>query len=80
MGAAVPNFAWLECRASPVEQAGFDASEIFPLQPKLDGAAYIVPDGPGLGVEVDEAVAAKHTFRFWEAPHLRREDGSFTNW
>ena len=31
-GAAVPNFAWLECRASPVEQAGFDASEIFPVQ------------------------------------------------
>ena len=80
MGAAVPNFAWLECRASPVEQAGFDSSEIFPMQPKLDGAAYVVPDGPGLGVDVDEKAAAKHTFRFWEAPHLRREDGSFTNW
>jgi galactonate dehydratase len=80
MAAAVANFAWLECRASPVEALGFDSSEIFPVQPRLDGAAYVVPDGPGLGVEVDEAAAAKQTFRFWEAPHLRRADGSFTNW
>ena len=79
-GAAVANFAWLECRSSPVEQAGFDSTEMFPSQVKLDGAAYIVPDGPGLGVEVDEKVAAAATFRFWEAPHLHREDGSHTNW
>jgi galactonate dehydratase len=80
MAAAVPNFAWLECRASPAGQRGHDSSEIFPVQPILDGAAYLVPDGPGLGVEVDEAAAAKQTFRFWEAPHLRRPDGSYTNW
>lgn len=79
-GAAVANFAWLECRASPVEQAGFDDSDLFPQQVKLDGAAYVVPDGPGLGVEVDEKLAAEQTFSFWEAPHLRREDGSVTNW
>ncbi len=79
-GAAVANFAWLECRSSPVEQAGFDSAEMFPTQAKLDGAAYIVPDGPGLGVEVDEKAAIAATFRFWEAPHLHREDGSHTNW
>jgi galactonate dehydratase len=80
MAAAVANFAWLECRASPVEDLGFDSSELFPVQPRLDGAAYLVPDGPGLGVEVNEEAAAKQTFRFWEAPHLHRADGSFTNW
>src|SRR5215213_3253561 len=31
LAAAVPNFAWLECRSSPVEQLGFDNSEIFPV-------------------------------------------------
>ena len=80
MAAAVANFAWLECRASPVEDLGFDSSELFPVQPRLDGAAYLVPDAPGLGVEVNEAAASQQTFRFWEAPHLRRDDGSFTNW
>ena len=80
MGAAVANFAWLECRVSPVEQAGFDSAELFPQQVTLEGAAYVVPDGPGLGVDVNEKAAAELSFRFWEAPHLHRRDGSFTNW
>ncbi|SER47266.1 galactonate dehydratase [Faunimonas pinastri] len=80
MAAAVPNFAWLECRNSPVEKLGFDNGEIFPGQPQLDGAAYIVPDAPGLGVEVDEAAILRQEFRFSEPPHLRRRDGSYTNW
>ena len=80
MAAAVANFAWLECRASPVEQAGHDSSEVFPVQPKLDGAAYVVSDAPGLGIEVDEKALTREAFRFWEAPHLRRADGSYTNW
>ena len=80
MAAAVPNFAWLECRATPTEALGFDDREFFPVQLALDGADYVVPDGPGLGVEVDEARVARAAFRFWEAPHLRRRDGSFTNW
>ena len=37
-------------------------------------------DAPGLGVEVDEALIRKQSFKFWEAPHLRRTDGSVTNW
>lgn len=79
--AAVPNFAWLETRASPGElYHGFDDAEIFPVQPRLEGAVYRVPEGPGLGVEVDEARVRAQSFRFWEAPHLRRPDGSVTNW
>ena len=57
------------------DQLGFDDRELFPVQMKLEGATYIVPDAPGLGVEVDEAQLAKQTFKFWEAPHLRRADG-----
>jgi galactonate dehydratase len=79
--AAVANFSWLETRASPAEtHLGFDNAAIFPVQPKLEGSCYIVPDTPGLGVEVDEALIRKESFRFWEAPHLRRRDGSVTNW
>jgi galactonate dehydratase len=79
--AAVANFAWLETRASPGElYHGFDDAGIFTVQPSLNGAVYDVSDAPGLGVEVDEALVKKQSFKFWEAPHLRRTDGSVTNW
>ena len=44
--AAVANFSWLECRATPTEHGhlGFDDAEIFPVQLKLDDAHYPVPD------------------------------------
>lgn len=79
--AAVANFAWLETRASPGElYHGFDDAGIFTSQPRLNGAVYDVTDAPGLGVEVDEDLVKKQSFKFWEAPHLRRTDGSVTNW
>ena len=79
--AAVANFSWLECRATPAEtHLGFDDTSIFPVQVRLENAHYTVPSGPGLGVEVDEARLTRESFKFWEAPHLRRRDGSFTNW
>ncbi len=77
--AAIPNFAWLETRA-PERGLGFDNTEFFPVQPQLDGAVYPVSDAPGLGVEVNEELLAKQSFKFWEAPHLTRNDGSVTNW
>jgi galactonate dehydratase len=80
LAAAVPNFAWLEVRTSPTEQLGFDDSELFPVQPRLEGTRFPVSDAPGLGVEFDETKAAQQEFRFWEAPHLHRRDGSYTNW
>jgi len=80
LAAAIPNFAWLEVRTSPTEQLGFDNSELFPVQPRLEGNRFPVSDRPGLGVEFDETKAAQQEFRFWEAPHLHRRDGSYTNW
>ncbi len=80
LAAAVPNFAWLEVRVSPTEEGRFYDADWFPEQPELDGYYYIVPDGPGLGVEFNEERAQKEKFRYWEAPHLRRRDGSYTNW
>jgi len=79
--AAVPNFSWLETRASPAEKhLGFDNSEFFPKQPRLERAHYPVSDAPGLGVEVNEDLVRQQSFKFWEAPHLKRRDGSVTNW
>jgi galactonate dehydratase len=79
--AAVANFAWLETRASPGElYHGFDNPEYFPGMLTLEGAVYRVPDRPGLGVDVNEAAIQRESFKFWEAPHLHRKDGSVTNW
>ncbi len=78
LAASIPNFAWLETRVP--EAKGFDSAEYFPVQPRLDGADYPVSDLPGLGVEVNEAAISAQSLRFWEAPHLKRRDGSVTNW
>ena len=80
LAAAVSNFAWLEIRVSPTEKSGHYDADLFPVQHQLEGAVIPVPDGPGLGVEVDEALVMSQTFKFAEPPHLRRRDGSHTNW
>jgi galactonate dehydratase len=80
LAAAVPNFAWLEVRTSPTEKLEFFDTDLFPAQPTLSGSRFPVPDTPGLGVEFNEDLAEEQTFKFWEAPHLRRLDGSYTNW
>ena len=72
--AAVSNYAWLEERTSDL----VFSDEMFPVQPRIEGVRYPVPTGPGLGVEFNEE-AAGEPFRFWEAPHLHRRDGSYTN-
>jgi len=44
------------------------------------GNSFPVSDAPGLGVEFEEKLAQDSEWRFWEAPHYRRSDGSVTNW
>lgn len=86
MAAAVPNFAWLEVRVTQTENLYYgksginEAEALFPVQPRLVGNSFPVPEAPGLGIELDEALAQQHTWQFWEAPHWRRRDGSVTNW
>ncbi len=81
LGAAIPNFSWLEARVTPTESLyASDADRVFPRQVVLEGARYPVPTSPGLGVEVNEKELVVGDFRFWEAPKLRRRDGSHTNW
>ena len=80
MSAAVPNFAWLEHRVTPGEQSTSQDTDLFPTQVQPEGSMLVVPDAPGLGVEFNEALASEQEFKCWEAPHLKRRDGSYTNW
>ncbi|MGY8826180.1 MAG: mandelate racemase/muconate lactonizing enzyme family protein [Candidatus Latescibacterota bacterium] len=80
MSAAVPNFAWLEHRVSPGEDIKSQDDDLFPTQIELEGSMLRVPDAPGLGVEFNEELAGEQEFKYWEAPHLKRRDGSYTNW
>ena len=80
LAAAIPNFSWMEIRESPTEDPQFYDKTIFPCQLKLHGDRIIVPDSPGLGVSFNEEAAKEQKFQFWEAPHLSRTDGSYTNW
>ena len=80
LGAAVPNFSWLEARNTPSEKLGSDSDDIFTQQVKIEGAMYPVPSTPGLGVDVNEEIIKELEFKQWEATHLQRTDGSITNW
>lgn len=79
MGMAAANFSWLEIRESAGEDNGFYSKEVFPVQPEIVPGKVTVLDAPGLGVEVDEE-ALTEPFQWSEAPHLKRNDGSYTNW
>lgn len=79
--AAIPNHSWLECRETSGERNTSQESPVFIDRLRLDGAAYPVPDRPGLGIDVDEAqLKLAVTDPTYEVPHLRRPDGSHTNW
>ena len=79
LGAAVPNWAWLEDRTVPT-WAELYSDEIFPVQPKLDGVWYPVPDTPGLGVEINlDAAREISPLARRKIPHTVRPDGSVTN-
>lgn len=82
LAAAVPNFASMEIRASPTEDYGFYDRDLFPVQMEQDGPRMAVPTGPGLGVELNEDLARRRAdeFRPIATRHLRRPDGSITNW
>ncbi|MCB8840483.1 mandelate racemase/muconate lactonizing enzyme family protein [Aurantimonas sp. VKM B-3413] len=81
LAAAVPNLSWVECWETPDEALARQESPVFLDRLRLDDAVYPVPDAPGLGVDVDETrLCQDEPFRHSEMPHLRRADGSHTNW
>ena len=72
--------SWLEHRVSPGEDIKSQDLDLFPVQLELEGSMLVVPNAPGLGIEFNEELAHEQKFKFWEAPHLHRLDGSYTNW
>jgi L-alanine-DL-glutamate epimerase-like enolase superfamily enzyme len=57
-----------------------DLDEIFSRRPAVTAGRAVASETPGLGVEIDRAAARELTAHALERPHLRRPDGSFTNW
>lgn len=78
-GVAVPNFVILEEIAGSVPWF----SEVVSTPIKRVDGYWQLPTAPGLGVEVDEKVAAKHPFQQEEIAGLEAfvaRDGTIANW
>ena len=82
LSASVPNLAWQETLVTIKAEQGSNSPydpDWFPVQPELNGCYMVIPEAPGLGVEFNEERAKKSEFRFSEAPHFQKSDGSVTN-
>lgn len=71
-----PNFGVMELPRRP----GRVLAEVIVNQPEWVDGYLRPPTQPGLGIEFDREAIKKYPFVMTELPHLRREDGSFTNW
>jgi L-alanine-DL-glutamate epimerase-like enolase superfamily enzyme len=61
-------------------KTGTVLTDVVPVQPVWEDGYLLPPDLPGLGVEFDREAARAHPMQMTELPHLRRLDGSVTNW
>jgi L-alanine-DL-glutamate epimerase-like enolase superfamily enzyme len=73
---ACPNFGVQEQPRKP----GTTLTDVVPVQPEWEDGHLLPPKLPGLGIEFDREAAKKNPFQMTELPHLRRLDGSITNW
>jgi len=75
---ATPNFVIQEEMTGAVPW--YDEVAETPIR-RVDGA-WQIPDAPGLGVEVNEAVAAKHPFEqeVFHTSHAVLDDGTVVDW
>jgi mannonate dehydratase len=56
------------------------SKEIFKHDMRLENGMIMVSDAPGLGVEFDEAAAAKYPYKRSYLPVSRLEDGTLWHW
>jgi L-alanine-DL-glutamate epimerase-like enolase superfamily enzyme len=73
---ATSNFGVQEQPRRP----GTYSTDVVPVQVPWQDGYLLPPDRPGLGIEFDREAARRSPFQMTESPHLRRLDGSFTNW
>jgi mannonate dehydratase len=72
---SVPNFGIQEYMLHTRE-----TDAVFPHAYKFADGMFHPGEAPGLGVEIDEALAAKYPYKRAYLPVNRLEDGSMTNW
>jgi mannonate dehydratase len=72
---SVPNFGIQEYMRHTDE-----TDAVFPHAYSLSGGSLHPGEAPGLGVEIDEELAAKYPYRRAYLPVNRLEDGSMFNW
>ena len=73
---AAPNFAVQELPQKP----NSSLPDLVVNQPQWEDGYLLPPTAPGLGIELHMDALRKYPFEMTELPHLRREDGSVTNW
>ncbi len=59
---------------------GTTLTDVVPVQVEWQDGYLLPPTAPGLGIRFDREAARKQPFQMTENPHLRRLDGSVTNW
>jgi len=72
---SVPNFGIQEYMLHTKE-----TDAVFPHAYTFADGMFLPGEAPGLGVEIDEGLAAKYPYRRAYLPVNRLEDGSMTNW
>ncbi len=73
---SVPNFAVQELPRRP----GESLPDLVLNQPEWEDGYLLPPTAPGLGIDFNLEALAKYPFEMSELQHLRRPDGSVTNW
>ena len=73
---SVPNFAVQELPRRP----GESLPDLVLNQPEWEDGYLLPPTAPGLGVEFNPEAIGKYPFSMGELKHLKRADGSVTNW
>jgi len=73
---ASDNVGVQECPRVP----GTALTDLFPVQVPFEKGYLLAPERPGLGIEFDESVVAKHPYAPGHSPALWRLDGSMANW
>ena len=70
---AIPNFGvqeWMDFHARPA------ICEVLPTPCRVEDGYANPNESPGLGVDIDEAAAARYPYRPAYMPHVRRQDGT----
>ena len=76
LGLTIPNFLIQEVMRSDVPWR----DEIVTGMPEIAGGYVLPPTAPGIGVEINEAAAARHPFQAVRPVQWYHDDGSIADW